>query len=124
MAHEPPGTGGTRTENTPGRSPPQWTRDRSRVNQNSTLKETDMTRTRNSRTKLQVAEQECDYEYRHPSLHGQIGARDMHDAASSALAAARDDVAGGDLQVRCAQPGACGHSRHWAFVSDIRPDLA
>ncbi len=80
----------------------------------------------------QSRQQECGYEYRHPGLYGQIGAGDLRDAASAALAAAHDDVAEDDLdidvlvrdlQVRCVQPGACGHSRHWAFVMDLRPDL-
>lgn len=61
---------------------------------------------------------ECDYEYRHEALHGEIGALDMSDAASSALAAARDDVAMGDLQFRCASPGACGHPPDWSYVAD------
>ncbi len=61
----------------------------------------------------------CDYEYQHPSLSGQIGARDLRDAASSAFAAARDDVSMGELQVRCAGRGPCGHPQEWAFVSDL-----
>ncbi len=58
----------------------------------------------------------CDFEYRHAAFEGLIGADDFEDAAASAIAAARDDVVFGGLEIRCTRPGLCGHPSSWTSV--------